>query len=130
MPVTLDFTALDMIQGDIQLEHEPAQTMSIQPQTTTPPTATVRQHMRAVSIGLKQGKDPYPLLLGAIQAISILTGEPTYYTAHRDIMQGMGQLDGMPAEWLKEARERDLVKLEQAKVAIDTAILFHKKRLL
>jgi hypothetical protein len=87
------------------------------------------QTMKELSLGIKAGKDPYPLLLQAVKIISSLIGDKGYYNVHRDIIQGMGQMGSIPAEWQREAQETDLQSLEAVRRNIDTAIELHKKTL-
>jgi len=120
MSVDLDFSPLDALRGS----HPPKQMPLTKPK---PPIADdIQDSKREISQAVMSGAEPYPILLKAIQVIAALTDDRTFYSICRDTMQGKGMLDELPAEWEKESRERDLMRLEASKRVIDAAIAAHQ----
>jgi hypothetical protein len=78
--------------------------------------------------GIKTGKDPYPILLQAVWALSFITGDKDFYNMSRDVMQGMGMLEPIPSEWEQESTETSLQKLKAARSNIDNAIMAQKQQ--
>jgi len=89
----------------------------------------IQEIKREVLQGVRSGADPYQLLLKAIEGLSIFTGDKAFYAINRDVMQGMGQLGGIPSEWEREGTEASLQRLEAARRNIDVAITAHRQRI-
>jgi len=98
-------------------------------QTTQGAIQGIKQFKRDIYQGIKNGADPYPLLLTAIQGIATATNDREFYTVCRDVMQGAGMFEQIPSEWEREAAETSLLKLETAARNIAAAIVAHKKYL-
>lgn len=97
------------------------------PQATAEALQGIQASKVEISQGIRVGSDPYPLLLKAVQLLSILTGERDFYTIHRDVMQGMGMLEKIPAAWERDSVNASLQKLEASRQNIDAAITAHKQ---
>jgi hypothetical protein len=89
-----------------------------------------QQGIEKLKIDISQGvkADPYPLLMTAIQIIANLTNDRAFYTVHRDVMQGMGMLEQMPAEWEQDRINTSLQKLVSCRQSIDMAITAHRQK--
>jgi len=85
--------------------------------------------MIEISKGIKSGNDVAPILLKALEIISSLTGDNEFYTTNKDMIQGMGLLECIPAEWEQDDVNSSLQRLEESRHNIGNAIQAHKRRL-
>lgn len=83
---------------------------------------------------ITNGRDPYPLLLKALECIASLTGDPSFYSSNRDKLQTIHGALNRPDALEDELREvvRRLKLLEKAyekgpTPAVNGAITAHRK---
>ena len=129
MTVNINLGALNAIRSNPPPDAGQPQQLSIDGEAETTDADGIQAIKDAIAQGITSGVDPYPLLLKAVYAIGVLTGDRVFYSVCRDTMNGGAMLDELPPGWEQESVEADLQRLEAARRNIGTAIKAHRQQL-